>query len=123
MKKGAATYSNDDRTIWPGRTLPTPERPRKKQPKRRLAWVSMALPVIMTLMVCVTVNYRAYSELKNEKQQFETLGQQVEAVTSENLSLQEEIHYLKNDPDMIRREAQKFGFVPREKKVSVSGGK
>jgi hypothetical protein len=77
----------------------------------------------MTLMVCATVNYRAYSELRHERTEFETLGQEVDAVTNENLSLQEEIHYLKNDPDMIRREAQKLGILPRSPKVPVSGGK
>jgi cell division protein FtsB len=86
-------------------------------------WMPLAVTILMTVMVCVTVNYRAYSELRSEQVQFETLGQQVDAVTTENLSLQEEIHYLKNDPEMIRREAQKFGFVPRGQKVPVSGGK
>lgn len=123
MNKGAATYLNNSR---PGRSVRKPVQARKPADKagaKWKSWMPLAVPILMTLMVCVTVNYRAYSELRNEQVQFETLGQQVDAVTTENLSLQEEIHYLKNDPEMIRREAQKFGFVPRGQKVPVSGGK
>ena len=125
MKRAAATYSNKTRTVWPGRTAPTADRPARKPAgeKRKAGWVPLAVPILMTLMVCATVNYRAYSELSRERTEFETLGQQVDAVTSENLSLQEEIHYLKTDPETIRREAQKLGILPRVQKVPVPGGK
>lgn len=122
MNKGAATCSNNSRTVWPGRT--PPERGRKPAAgvgAKRNTWLPLAVPIVMTLMVCATVNYRAYTEFRNERTQFETLGQQVDSVTSENLSLQEEIHYLKNDPEMIRREARKFGFLPRDQTSSRVG--
>lgn len=74
-------------------------------------------------MVGVTVNLRAYRQLSREANQNAELNTRIDAITSENLSLQEEIHYLKNDPNMIKREAQKFGFVPRKEKVPVPAGK
>jgi hypothetical protein len=88
-------------------------------------WLPVGIALAITLMVCITVNFRAYRELSHEANQNAELNAQIDAVTSDNLSLQEEIHYLKNDPDMIKREAQKFGFVPRKesKQVPVPAGK
>ena len=45
-----------------------------------------------------------------ESAENELLEQRIESVTSNNLSLQEQIHYLKNDPDTVEREARKFGL-------------
>lgn len=70
-------------------------------------------------MICVTVNFRAYSELSSESEQNDVLNNKIESLTTENLSLQEEIHYLKNDSDVIEREARKFGLQRREEKVLV----
>ena len=47
----------------------------------------------------------------------------IEKITSENLNLQEEIYYLHNDSSTIEREAKKFGFQRKEKKVPVSGNR
>lgn len=38
-------------------------------------------------------------------------------MTDENLGLQEEIYYLKNDPDTIEREAKRYGLVRPQKKL------
>ena len=70
-------------------------------------------------MLCLTVNFRAFSELTREVNQNENLQTQIENITSENLNLQEEIYYLHNDSTVIEREAQKFGFQRKEKKVPV----
>lgn len=66
----------------------------------------------ITFMLCLTVNYRAFSELRQESQQNEILNLEVENLTKENLSLQEEIHYLKSDSEAIEREARKLGLAP-----------
>jgi len=92
--------------------------------KHGVKWLPIGIALAITLMVCVTINFRAYGELQREVNLNQELNTQIDAVTSENLSMQEEIHYLKNDPNMIEREARKFGFVPRkEKQVSVPDGK
>lgn len=76
-------------------------------------------------MLCLTINFRAYTELSREAQQNNDLNTQIETLTSENLNLQEEIYYLQNDSKVIEREARKFGFKRKEndKKVSVSAAK
>lgn len=71
-------------------------------------------------MVCLTINFRAFSVLGTETAENKVLTNKIQAVTSENLSLQEEIHYLKNDSSTIEREAKKFGLTrPTEEKISV----
>ena len=63
------------------------------------------------------------SELIGEIRQNESLNSEIEKVTSENLDLQEEIYYLQNDSSVIEREARKFGFQRKEKKVPVPDNK
>jgi hypothetical protein len=58
-------------------------------------------------MLVLTINYRAYSELTSEKGEFNELNDKVQQATTENLSLQEEIHYLKTDPKPIEHEARR----------------
>lgn len=77
----------------------------------------------MTVLVCVTINFRAFTEKNREIEQNESLSSEIEKITSENLDLQEEIYYLKNDSSTIEREARKFGFQRREKKVPVPAGR
>ncbi len=76
-------------------------------------------------MLCLTINFRAYTDLSRETRQNEDLNTQIETLTSENLNLQEEIYYLQNDSKVIEREARKFGFKRKEndKKVSVPAAK
>lgn len=81
-------------------------------------WVPVVTALTLTMMICLTINFRAYSELSREEKQHDTLNLQIETITSENLSLQEQIHYLKNDSKTIEREARKFGLRPREERVS-----
>jgi cell division protein FtsB len=77
------------------------------------------LTALFALVLCFTINFRAFTELNNEIEQNESLNQEIEKITSENLNLQEEIYYLQNDSSVIEREARKFGFQRKEKKVPV----
>lgn len=82
---------------------------------KRSLWLGYAVTGLLTLMLCLTINYRAYSDLSGESNENESLKQRIEAVTSENLALQEQIHYLKHDPKTIEREVRKFGLrKPKE---------
>jgi cell division protein FtsB len=88
-----------------------------KKEKRRIlpAWVPVATALGLCAMLVLTINFRAYSELSKESRQYEELNGKIQQATSENLSLQEEIYYLKNDPNTVEREARKFGFAaPKE---------
>lgn len=73
-------------------------------------WWAFGVAGSLTLMLCLTINYRAFSELNQESAQNLTLENRIQSVTSENLALQEQIHYLKNDPSTVERESRKFGL-------------
>ena len=113
MRQGDATYSTRARR----------QRKSAKPSKRsRLSipnWISYGATALFALVLCLTVNLRSFTELNREAEQNESLNQEIEKLTSENLNLQEEIYYLQNDSSVIEREAKKFGFQRKEKKVSV----
>jgi len=90
----------------------------KKQKRRILpAWLSIATAIGLCAMLVLTINFRAYSDLEKESAQFEELNGRIQQATGENLSLQEEIYYLKNDPDTVEREARKFGLAAPKPEV------
>ena len=113
MKQGDATYSTRARR----------QRKSAKPSKRsRLSipnWISYGATALFALVLCLTVNLRSFTELNREAEQNESLNQEIEKLTGENLNLQEEIYYLQNDSSVIEREAKKFGFQRKEKKVPV----
>lgn len=113
MKQANATYSNRSRNSKrPGKA---PRKTTSIMPR----WVPYGVTALFALVLCFTINFRAYTELNREAEQHENLNQEIEKLTSENLNLQEEIYYLHNDSTVIEREAQKFGFQRKEKKVPV----
>jgi cell division protein FtsB len=79
-------------------------------------WFLFVVVVSITLMLCLAVNFRAFSEMSAESAQNGQLSTDVEKLSVENLALQEEIHNLKNDSQTIEREARKIGMSrPNEK--------
>ena len=119
MKKVDATYSN--------RRTRRKRQPALKFPKKRKRilprWASYGATAIFVIVLCLTINFRAYTELSREVEQNENLNSRIEEMTSDNLGLQEEIYYLQNDSEVIKREAKKFGFRAKEKKVPVPADK
>lgn len=91
----------------------------KARVEKRRTWLGMLVAVVLTLMLCLTINFRAFSDLRKESRENQALQQRIEAVTSENLAVQEQIHYLKNDPNTVGREVKRFGLTPPKRKVSV----
>ena len=84
-------------------------------------WMPIAASITLVVMITATVNFRAYSSLSKEEQEHQDLNQKVQKMTEDNLGIQEEIYYLKNDPATIEREAKKYGFVRPDKKFSRVG--
>ena len=80
-------------------------------------WWAFGVTATVTLMLCLTINFRAFSELNKEAMENSTLDAQIHSITNENLALQEEIHYLKNDFSTIEREARKFGLHPSRNRL------
>lgn len=81
-------------------------------------WMQFAAVIVLTFMAILTINYRAYTEYALEKGHNAELSESILDLTDENIALQEEIHYLKTDPNSIKREAGKYGLKPNEEKVS-----
>ena len=73
-------------------------------------WWAFGVAGSLTLMLCLTINFRAFSELSQESAQSLVLENKIQSMTSENLALQEQIHYLKYDPGTVERESRKFGL-------------
>lgn len=113
MKQDVVTYSNRSRR--PKRSAKAPRKPRLTLSR----WIPYGLTALFALVLCFTINFRAFTELDHEVEQNDSLNQEIEKLTNENLDLQEEIYYLQNDSSVIEREAKKFGFQRKEKKVSV----
>ena len=70
-------------------------------------------------MLGVSINFRAFTEMKDEATQNTQLSSQIQNLMDENLALQEEIHTLKSDPNAIQREAKRIGIGLRQEKVPV----
>jgi hypothetical protein len=70
-------------------------------------------------MVFVSINFRAFSEMREEAEQNARLAAQIQNLMDENLALQDEIHSLKTDPNVIQREAKKIGIDLRREKIPV----
>ena len=67
-------------------------------------------------MLLVSINYRAFTEMRSEATQNTLLQTRVQSLMDENLQLQEDIHSLKTDPTRIEREARRIG-------VAIEAGK
>ena len=74
---------------------------------------------LLTILICLTVNFRAFTEYRRESAENEQLNNQVQTLTTENIALQEEIHSLKSDPQTLEREAKKFGYERPKEKIPV----
>lgn len=57
--------------------------------------------------------------MREEVDQNKRLAGQIQNLMDENLALQEEIHSLKTDPNVIQREARRIGIGLNEEKVPV----
>ena len=125
MSKVVATYWNNSQPVWTkAQTVLIPRDTRAKtlRDAERAApqWLVFAVIASLTCMLCLTINFRAFSEMSQEMSQNQTLTSQMEILTTENLSLQEEIHSLKSDPRTIEREARKIGMSRPNEKILVS---
>ena len=123
MKRADVTYSNRPparRREKRATKTPAPQRSRTVP-----RWASYGATALFVTVLCLTINFRAFTELSHEVDQNESLNAEIESVTTENLDLQEEIYYLQNDSSVIEREAKKFGFKrpAKEKKVPVPAAK
>jgi cell division protein FtsL len=73
-------------------------------------WFAFAVIVLLTFMICIAINIRAFSEMYEEMSQHSTLSTEIEKLKTENSELQKEVESLKTDEKTIEREARKIGL-------------
>ena len=122
MSKAADIYWGDantgattSRRVTRKRRTPAATATRKQTPW----WLSFAIVVSIFVMLGVSINFRAFTEMQEEAGQNTKLAAQIQYLMDENLALQEEIHSLKSDPNVILREAKRIGIPLRGEQVSV----
>ena len=119
MNKAANIYSTNRYSSS------TPRRVIRRKPQPRAAnrnsplWLSMIIVGSIFTMLCISINLRAFSSTRAEAEQHSRLSTEIQNLIDENLALQEEIHMLKTNPAVIKREASKIGVVLREEKFPV----
>jgi cell division protein FtsB len=73
-------------------------------------WLSVVIFTAIFGMLLVSINYRAFTEMRTEATQNVHLQTRVQSLMDENLQLQEEIHTLRTDPTRIQTEARRLGM-------------
>lgn len=124
MKKAANTYSGKTQSTRKNTRTPVKKRrprtaPAKAKPGASTQFVVFAVVASMAFMLCLTINYRAFSEMSREMEEHQELSSQLQNLTTENIALQDEIHDLKNDARSIEREARKMGMSRPNEKIVV----
>ncbi len=92
---------------------------RSKANNKTPDWFIFTITVLITFMLCLAINFRAFSDLRSESAEYQQLNANIETLTTENLLLQEEIQNLKHDPRTIEREARKIGMSRSNEKILV----
>ena len=114
MSKAANIYW-DDRVAAnaASRRRSSVRRPRTAHPKarRRTApwWLRCLIVTSIFAMLLISINFRAFTEMQEEAVKNIQLSTRIQNLQDENLALQEEIHTLKTDPNVIKREARRLG--------------
>lgn len=83
----------------------------KADRKAAPSWLPYVIVGSIFVMLIISINFRAFTEMRDEVNQHERLSAQIQNLRDENVALQEEIHTLKSDPAAIGREAKRIGIV------------
>ncbi|MEQ1605643.1 MAG: hypothetical protein ABL999_12320 [Pyrinomonadaceae bacterium] len=121
MSKAADIYWDSPRRTAAKRPAPARNRRVTAVADRRTApwWLSFLIVISIFVMICVSINFRAVSDVRAEADQNVVLNSKIQNLMDENLALQEEIHSLKTDPQVIQREAKRIGINIQSEKVPV----
>ena len=84
-------------------------------------WFTFAVITAISFILCLTVNFRAFSEMRQEAAENQQLNSQIENLAAENAALAQEVESLKSDPKMIEREARRIGMGRPNEKILVPG--
>jgi len=90
-----------------------------RQEKLMPRWFVIGISIFLSTMVVLTLNYNAWTNVQRESQLNQQLSADINQLTFENSSLQDEIRRLQTDPKTIEREARKLGMGRVNEKVFV----
>ena len=85
------------------------------------SWFGFAAVASISFLLCMAINLRAFSEMRQEANHNEQISLQIETLTTENLALQEEIQDLRKDDTRHRARSPKDRDEPSERKDSSPG--
>ena len=118
MNKAGNIYWDSATAEWPtakrsSRVRRRPAKAAENEQRTGPWWLSFVIVTSIFVMLCISINYRAFSAAQEESDKNARLAVQIQSLTDENLALQEEIHTLKTDPRAIKREAKRIGIALR----------
>ena len=117
MSKVAVTYWDNSQAVSMRKQTRAESVKRKTSAKN--SWFGFAAVASISFLLCLAINLRAFSEMRQEVNHNEQLNLQLETLTIENLALQEEILDLRKDERAIEREARKIGMSRPNEKILV----
>lgn len=120
MSKVATTYWDNDGAVSIPKLRTRPRNIARMKTNRESAtppWFIFAVIFFSGFLLCLTVNFRAFSELNSEIEANQKLNIEVEQLSNHNLMIEEQIKNLKSDPKVIELEARKLRMVRPEEKV------
>ncbi len=82
-------------------------------------WFIFTVIVSITFILCLAINFRAFSEMRQQSGENVELNAEIDKLTTETLVLSKEIRDLKHDPSTIEREARKIGMSRPNEKILV----
>jgi cell division protein FtsB len=91
------------------------KRPAQVTPK----WFVFVVVAVLSLIVCLAINIRAFSDWNAEVQQQQQLNNQIEQLNNQNALLKQEVFNLKNDHETIEREARKINMGRSDERIIV----
>lgn len=115
MKKEGAIYWNRNA----GKRITGNGNASRKKLNKTPQWFGFTVVVLITFMICLAINFRAFAEMSRQNEKKMVLNTEIQKLKSDNVSLQEEIQNLKSDDDAIAREARKIGLSRSNEKVLV----
>ncbi len=119
MNKVAITYWDNLTTVSMAKKKRPKTTSRSKTDSKTPDWFIFTTIVLITFMLCLAINFRAFSEVRTESAEYQQLNTEIENLTNGNLLLQEEIQNLKHDPRTIEREARTIGMSRPNEKILV----
>ncbi len=117
MNKVATTYWDNLTAVSIAKK--TRSNPAVRSTGKTPQWFIFTIIVSITFMLCLAVNFRAFSDLQGHTAEYQELNAEIETLTTGNLILQEEIQNLKSDSRTIEREARKIGMSRPNEKILV----